>query len=168
MDQLYIRTDVIMSLAASFPEFALGRAFYWKTDRVEPGRYYVGLWAETSDKRYRSEYSPIKLLSTLFQNGWPVRFATTSDPVQVKPERWVAELQSRDAVDGHVAEHVDRAIERGLTQLEGVHGIPDRAPGNRGLAVLVLRWCGPAICTSVRPSLRSGLQIPPNDGTPPD
>ena len=73
MDQLYIRTDVIMSLAASFPEFALGRAFYWKTDRVEPGRYYVGLWAETSDKRYRSEYSPIKLLSTLFQNGWPVR-----------------------------------------------------------------------------------------------
>ncbi len=82
-----------------FSQFALGRALYWKTDRVEPGRYYLGLWAETSDKRYRTEFSPSKLMATAFLNGYPVRFSTTSDPVQVKPGLWVSELQSRKAVE---------------------------------------------------------------------
>ena len=82
-----------------FAEFALGRAFHWKTDAIEPGRYFLGLWTETSDKRYRTEYSPINLLAGLFLNGWPVRCSTTSDPVQVKPGLWVAELQSRESVE---------------------------------------------------------------------
>ena len=46
-----------------------------------------------------SEYSQEKIMTRLYVNGQPANFATTSDPVQVKPGLWLAELQSENAVD---------------------------------------------------------------------
>jgi hypothetical protein len=75
---------------------------YWKPADIEPGKYYLGLWQETQGKQWDwqptdprvSEYWPDKLLSCAYLNGYPIRFSTTSDPVQVKPGLWLAELQS--------------------------------------------------------------------------
>ncbi len=63
------------------------------------GKYYLGLWAQTNDPSARTEYSPGNLLHTLFVNGWVTRFSTTSDPVQVKPGIWLAELQGKEPVE---------------------------------------------------------------------
>ena len=73
---------------------SLGRAMYWRVENIEPGDYYVGVWAETYNPQLRTEYGVDKLLASAYLNGWPVRFATTSDPVQVRPGVWLAELQS--------------------------------------------------------------------------
>ena len=75
-----------------------GRAMYWRTEKIEPGDYYVGLWAETANPGLRTEYGPDKLLASAYLNGWPLRFATTSDPVQVRPGVWLAELQTGSRV----------------------------------------------------------------------
>jgi hypothetical protein len=74
-------------------------AVYWKLADVAKGKYYVGLWLETQDDSLRTEYSSGRLLAGLYLNGWPVRFSTTSDPVQVKPGIWLAELQTAEAVE---------------------------------------------------------------------
>ena len=66
---------------------------------VPKGKYYLGLWLETQEDSPRTEYSASRLLTGLYLNGWPVRFSTTSDPVQVKPGLWLAELQTAEAVD---------------------------------------------------------------------
>ncbi len=66
---------------------------------VQKGKYYVGLWLETQDDSLRTEYFSGRMLTGLYLNGWPVRFSTTSDPVQVKPGIWLAELQTAEAVD---------------------------------------------------------------------
>jgi hypothetical protein len=82
-----------------------GKCFYWPLKGVKAGKYYIGLWAQSNDTYNRSEYSPGRFLATIYLNGWPVRFSTTSDPVQVKPPTsdkpaiWLAELQSKDAID---------------------------------------------------------------------
>jgi len=85
--------------ALDFAGFTLGSAVYWKLKGIKSGKYYIGLWTETSEKRYRTEYSAVKLQTTIFRNGWPVRFATTSEPVQVKKGLWIAELQTGKAVE---------------------------------------------------------------------
>ena len=81
-------------------------AIYWKLTDIKPGKYYVGLWQETGgyDKRV-SEFSQERLMTGLYLNGYPVRFATSSDPVQVKPppaseggSLWLGELQTAQAV----------------------------------------------------------------------
>ena len=74
-------------------------AAYWKLADVAKGKYYVGLWLETQEDSLRTEYSAYRLLARLYLNGWPVRFSTTSDPVQVKPGIWLAELQTAEAVE---------------------------------------------------------------------
>ena len=76
-----------------------GKCVYWPLKGVKAGKYYVGLWAQSNDPYYRTEYSPGRFLATIYLNGWPVRFATTSDPVQVKPGLWLAELQTPAAID---------------------------------------------------------------------
>jgi hypothetical protein len=67
--------------------------------RVKAGKYYLGLWIETQNEGLRTEYSMTRLMTMLHLNGYPVRFSTTSDPVQVKPGIWLAELQSAEAVE---------------------------------------------------------------------
>ena len=82
-------------------------AIYWKMPDIKPGKYYLGLWQETQGKPYNlpptdpriSEYWPEKLLTCAYLNGFPVRFASTSDPVQVKPGILLAELQTGEAVE---------------------------------------------------------------------
>jgi hypothetical protein len=74
-------------------------AVYWKVTDVPKGKYYLGLWMETQDDSLRTEYSSSRLLASLYLNGWPIRFSTTSDPVQVKPGLWLAELQTAQAVE---------------------------------------------------------------------
>ena len=81
-------------------------AMYWKLPDIKPGKYYVGLWQETGGFDARlSEFSQERILTCLYLNGYPVRFATTSDPVQVKPppspdgaSLWLGELQTGQAV----------------------------------------------------------------------
>ena len=75
-----------------------GRTMYWRIEKIEPGDYHVGLWAETASPGLRTEYGPDKLLASAYLNGWPLRFATTTDPVQVRPGVWLAELQSGSPV----------------------------------------------------------------------
>ena len=77
----------------------LGRMVYWRLSGVQGGKYFLGLWTQTNDVNARTEYSPNNLLHTCYVNGWPVRFSTTSDPVQVKPGLWLAELQGAGAVE---------------------------------------------------------------------
>ena len=82
-------------------------AMYWKLTDIKPGKYYVGLWQETQGKPWDwkptdpriSEYYPEKLLSSLYLNAFPVRFSSTSEPVQVKPGMWLTELQTGAAVE---------------------------------------------------------------------
>ena len=76
----------------------VGHAMYWRIEKIEPGDYYVGLWAETSSPQMRTEYGVNKLLASAYLNGWPLRFATTTDPVQVRPGLWLAELQAGSPV----------------------------------------------------------------------
>jgi len=101
MGGVRLRNDYFGKGAAAleFTERGLGRAVYWKMEGIQAGKYYIGLWTETSDERYKTEYSPINLMAGMFLNGWPVRFSTTSDPVQVKPGLWIAQLQSSEAVE---------------------------------------------------------------------
>ena len=75
-----------------------GHAMYWRIEKIEPGDYYVGLWAETANPQMRTEYGVDKLLASAYLNGWPLRFATTTDPVQVRPGVWLAELQTASPV----------------------------------------------------------------------
>ena len=80
---------------------------YWKLADIEPGKYYLGLWQETQGKQWDwqptdprvSEYWPERLLTCTYLNGYPVRFSSTSDPVQVKPGLWLTELQSGGLVE---------------------------------------------------------------------
>ena len=76
----------------------VGHAMYWRIENIEPGDYYVGLWAESSSPQMRTEYGVDKLLASAYINGWPVRFSTSSDPVQVRPGVWLAELQTASTV----------------------------------------------------------------------
>ena len=75
-----------------------GRAMYWRTDKIQAGDYYIGLWVESSNPQWRTEYAVEKLLASAYLNGWPVRFSTSSDPVQVRPGVWLAELQTGSPV----------------------------------------------------------------------
>jgi hypothetical protein len=75
-----------------------GRAMYWRVEKVQAGDYYVGLWVESSNPQWRTEYAVEKMLASAYLNGWPVRFSTSSDPVQVRPGVWLAELQAASPV----------------------------------------------------------------------
>ena len=63
-------------------------AIYWKLTDIEPGKHWLGLWQETQGKQWNweptdprvCEYWPEKLLTCVYLNGFPVRFASTSDP----------------------------------------------------------------------------------------
>lgn len=88
-------------------EYERPNHMYWKLpEDFKAGKYYVGLWQETQGKGWDwaptdprvSEYWPDKLLSVMYLNGFPVRFSTTTDPMQVKPGLWLAELQSAQAI----------------------------------------------------------------------
>jgi hypothetical protein len=74
------------------------RAMHWRIDKIQAGDYYVGLWAESYSPQMRTEYSVPQLLASAYLNGWPVRFSTSSDPVQVRPGVWLAELQTTSTV----------------------------------------------------------------------
>ncbi len=76
-----------------------GKLVYWPLTGIKAGKYYIGLWTQSNDPNYRTEYSPGRFLATIYLNGSPVRFATTSDPVQVKPNLWLAELQTAGAIE---------------------------------------------------------------------
>jgi hypothetical protein len=76
-----------------------GRAAYWRMEGVSAGSYYVGLWVESGDAGRRTEYWPASLRTTAYLNGWPLRFTTTTDPVQVRPGVWLLELQTARPVD---------------------------------------------------------------------
>ncbi len=80
--------------AQSSSDRSPGQAAYWRLEKVEQGDYYVGLWVESSSPNMRTEYGEDKFLASAYLNGWPVRFSTTSDPVQVRPGVWLAELQT--------------------------------------------------------------------------
>ena len=84
---------------SSNPPFFRPSAIYWKMENIQAGKYHIGLWLETQNNLLRTEYSAGPLLTMLYLNGYPVRFSTTSDPVQVKPGVWLAELQSAQAVE---------------------------------------------------------------------
>ncbi len=75
-----------------------GRSMYWRIEKAEAGDYYVGLWLESSNPQMRTEYGVDKMLASAYLNGWPVRFSTSSDPVQVRPGVWLAELQTASTV----------------------------------------------------------------------
>jgi hypothetical protein len=70
--------------------------FYWKINDIEPEKYYLGLWVQSNSnaRQMNSEYNPAMLTRLLFLNGWPIRFNSTSDPIQVKPNVWLLELQT--------------------------------------------------------------------------
>ena len=97
-----------------------GRAAYWRLDGIQPGKHYVGLWVESGDARNRTEYWPAHLLTTAYLNGWPLRFATTTDPVQVKPGLWIAELQSAQPVDLKPGDELAFATMRPVGKKTGV------------------------------------------------
>ena len=75
-----------------------GRSMYWRLDKIEAGDYYVGLWLESSSPGMRTEYGVEKMLASAYLNGWPVRFSTSSDPVQFGPGVWLTELQTASTV----------------------------------------------------------------------
>jgi hypothetical protein len=75
-------------------EGEVGRAVYCRLEGIEAGTYYIGLWTDSGDKKFRTEYHPSRLLVSAYVNGWPLRFATTTEPVQVRPGLWLCELQT--------------------------------------------------------------------------
>ena len=75
-----------------------GNAMYWRMENIEPGDYYLGVWAQSASPELRTEYGVAQLLAAAYLNGWPVRFSTSTDPVQVRPGVWLAELQSGSPV----------------------------------------------------------------------
>ena len=79
----------------------VGRVAYFRLENIERGEYYIGLWTDCEDyiaTGARTEFDTRSLKASAYLNGWPVRFSTTSDPVQVVPGTWLAELQSAKAV----------------------------------------------------------------------
>ena len=80
------------------PENQIGRAAVCRLDKLDAGEYYVGLLVESGAPYWRTEYMPALLLVSAWVNGWPMRLSTTSDPVQVRPGTWLAELQSAGPV----------------------------------------------------------------------
>ena len=78
--------------------FNPGHAMYWRVGKIQPGDYYVGLWVSSYNQGLRTEYGMPELLASAYLNGWPVRFSTTTDPVQVRPGVWLAELQTASTV----------------------------------------------------------------------
>jgi hypothetical protein len=79
---------------ATMPAFA-----YWRLTGITPGKYYLGLWLDSAEESFQTEYSLGKMLTTVYVNGWPVRFTTASDPVQVQKGRWLVELQTAAPVE---------------------------------------------------------------------
>jgi hypothetical protein len=79
-------------------EAEAGRGVHVRLDGIEAGDYYVGLWTDSGDLRARTEYATAPLLASAYLNGWPVRFATAADPVQVRTGVWLTELQTATPV----------------------------------------------------------------------
>jgi hypothetical protein len=75
-----------------------GHAAYWPLNALEPGRYWVGLWIESGSAQLLTESVSDALRTPAYLNGWPLRFATASDPLQVAPGRWIVELQTAGAI----------------------------------------------------------------------
>lgn len=91
----------------------VGNSVYWKLKDISPGKYFICLWAQTNDVRARTEYWAPSLLHTCYVNGWPMRFSTTSDPFQVKPNLWLAELQGKKAVELKTGDEIALACTEG-------------------------------------------------------
>ena len=146
-------------------EYERPNLMYWKVpEDVRQGKYYIGLWQETQGKSWDwaptdprvSEYWPEKLLSCMYLNGFPVRFSTTSDPVQVKPGLWLAELQTADGVELKPGDEIAvRPLCANLVFLRAVlyNQPPMRGHGRTGQTFARAFSCGRPF-----PQLRLGLR----------
>ena len=122
----------------------IGRCAYCKLAGIEPGDYYVGVWTEVGDTYLRTEYSMARLQMSAYVNGWPLRFSTTTEPVQLREGLWLAELQSGGpaalkngdeiALCGSVAEPGQKVLRLALYRKEPSrgHGVTGRTFGIEG------------------------------------
>ena len=102
MDRTKVQKDYfgkgVDGMEVQTERYKAGHAMYWRIGKVEAGEYYVGLWASSYSQSFRTEYGPPELLASAYLNGWPVRFSTSTDPIQVRRGVWLAELQSAKTV----------------------------------------------------------------------
>lgn len=69
---------------------------YWKAGAIPPGRYWVGVWYESGKAGAEANQGRWGPLSVML-NGRLIQPATTSDPVQVAPGLYFAEIQTAAA-----------------------------------------------------------------------
>jgi len=69
---------------------------YWKLNGVPAGRYYVGIWYESSRNGLEAPQS-IRGYMVAYLNGRALQLATHSEPVQVAPGIYYVEAQSKVA-----------------------------------------------------------------------
>jgi hypothetical protein len=69
------------------------QGMYWKLSEIQPGKYFVGVL-------YRSDNGVVEApatFNTIYLNGRVIQCSTLSDPVQIAPGVWMAELQAAAA-----------------------------------------------------------------------
>ncbi len=69
---------------------------YWKLGPIQQGKYWVGVWYQSNNIYWPDLEAPVEGNGPLniYLNGRTVQNSTTSDPVQVAPGIWYAEVQS--------------------------------------------------------------------------
>lgn len=83
------------------PSAELGRmpdndGAYWKLSGVPAGKYYVGIWYESSRNELEAPQQ-IRGYLWAYLNGRCIQLSTHSEPVQVTPGLYYVEAQSKDA-----------------------------------------------------------------------
>jgi hypothetical protein len=143
----------------------IGRAAYCKLEGIESGDYYVGVWTEVGDTYMRTEYSMTRLQMSAYVNGWPLRFSTSTDPVQLREGLWLAEIQSSGPVTlkngdeialcGYATEPGQRVLRLALYRKEPSrgHGVTGRTFGIEGQRPQRLRL---VLEPEIKGSLRDG------------
>ena len=66
---------------------------YWKLGGIQPGKYFVGVLYRSDDGKVEAPAT----FDTLYLNGRVIQCSTLSDPVQITPGVWLAELQAAAA-----------------------------------------------------------------------
>ena len=92
----------------------------------------------------------------MYLNGYPVRFSTTSDPVQIKPGLWLGELQSALAADLKAGDEIAvRGLNGGNVFLRVVLYAKEPARGHGRTGQTFARAFS---CSRPFPQLRLGLR----------
>jgi hypothetical protein len=66
---------------------------YWKLGEIGPGKYFVGVLYRSDDGKVEAPAT----VDTIYLNGRVIQCSTLSDPIQVAPRVWLAELQAAAA-----------------------------------------------------------------------